>query len=171
MNVRKGIHDNAAAIANFFQEQQKNQDPFLRITPTLLKSLLGTKGVHCEVFEITDENEEKQIVATYLGFDKKIIQSNKELKKNAFLKELCKQILYDFTLFIDLVAETGTQEENYKRMMMMSYLDETKKKTVMIASKFPVPTSIKQQIEFFRFKEEKIIQAEGEEYQLFELDN
>ena len=54
---------------------------------------------------------------------------------------------------------------------MMSYLDCVKKRTVVTLTGEKTDKFIKQQLEYYRFQEEKKITVEAEEYTMFELDN
>ena len=170
MNVRKATSDDSKKITELFEKYSKNNSNVLSsssISENNLSTLIDTKGVHSEIFEI-----KSKIVACYLGFDKKVIESNKFLKQQEFFKILIGEILYDFTFLFDLV-EDKTIKDNFQftRMMMMSYLDETRKKTVIVSSKIPINKVLSEQLKFFRFKEEKQISINNKIFQLYELDN
>ncbi len=162
MNVREAKKEDSRIVF----ELLKTNNSIIPLSESLLKSILGSKQVYCEVFEVDDK-----IVSAFLGFDKKIIETTKEFKSIPIFKQLLDEVFYDFTYFHSLSAKEGPQSKNYKKMMMMSYLDAVKKKTVITLVKEPIEEFIAHQLKYYRFQEEKKINVKGEELIMFELDN
>ncbi|MAG60855.1 hypothetical protein CL619_03655 [archaeon] len=168
MNVRKAIVEDSDSIVNLLQATS-DTNPITKNIPLdkkFLRSIIGNKGIDLEVFEIN-----KKIVACHLGFDKKIIETTKELKSNPLFAQILKEILYDFTFLYGVFALEDGQKDIHIKMMMMSYLDETKKKTILTIIPDQGLENIKKQLLLFKFHEEKTAEILGSKYSIFELDN
>jgi hypothetical protein len=133
-----------------------------------LNKLLKEKGIISQVIE----SEEKNIIGVSLGYTKKLLQKS-YFKQDKIIAHLLATIQYDF-IFFD-IFKVGKQEQNkgFERMLIYSFLDECKGKTIIAA----IPEDGKEelikytQITFMRFDQIAQITINNANYLIYEKDN
>lgn len=141
----------------------------LQIDKNFLKQAIGSKEVYIPILE----GEDGKIIGVILAYEKSFI-SKVEFKKDKMIQKILKEIRYDFVYADKLVIDKTQLNKGYQKILLMSFLDDTKKKTIIKAIS---PTTInyitsKNLFEAFKFKLEKEISVYDDLiFGIYELDN
>lgn len=131
-----------------------------------------SKEVYISVLE-GEEVEENKIIGVMIGFHKNFLKKTC-FKDNEIIQRLLKEIRYEFTYITNLFITKDHQGKNYERMLIMSFLDDTKKQTLLKPIQFE-PEKDQKSIDLFRsFKfrlEMEISTKEKETIGIYEYDN
>lgn len=178
--MRKGKLDDCESIIKLIRDLTTNnsvdetRDPSLglvkcQISSELLNEALKSKEAYITILE----GEENRIIGVMIGYQKNFLQK-KYFQNDQIVQHLLANIRYDFVYADILIVAKDQLKSGYERMLFMSYLDDTKKNTLL----FPVQNSpveniaSKKLMRSFRIKlETEISVYDGLNFEIYEYDN
>jgi len=178
MKMRGATVDDIDAIISLIQQNNsENKNHKNREDPNLIKKTIESKDGYISVLEgeATEDQGSKagKLIGVMIGYHKKFL-SNKEFNSDKIVQHLLKNIQYDFVYTDILVVSKEQQGKQYGRMLMLSFLDDTKKNTIIAAAALS-PHKNKDSLKLFdgfRFtKEDEITVYDGLTLGIFEYDN
>ena len=178
--MRKGKIEDCESILQLILEQttnksiNENKNPVLGLVNCQINSDLLNEALKCKESYITIlEGEENKIIGVMIGYQKNFLQK-KYFQNDKIVQHLLSNIRYDF-VYADLMIVASDQLNNgYERMLFMSYLDDTKKNTLLFAIQNSPKENIasKKLMQSFRIKVElEICVYDGLNFAIYEYDN
>lgn len=177
MKMRNATNCDIDAILKLIEQNNVNRQANVttglieyQADPSLIRKAIASKDSYSIILE--GENEQ-DLIGFMLGYKKSFLKQA-EFKKDEIVQHLLNNILYDFVYADILVIDKEHQDKQYGKMLMLSFIDDCKKDTIITAvAHTPIrnEASIKL-IKSFRFTEEtEITVYDGLTFGIYELDN
>jgi hypothetical protein len=147
----------------------KSETNKTQISENCIKQAIKSKEVIISILE----GEENKIIGVMLGYQKSFLKKDC-FKNDEIIQKIFQEIRYDFIYITNLIITNENQGKSYERMLIMSFLDDSKKNTVLHAiSHAPkIDQESKNLFSSFKFKLEfEISVYNGLTFGIYEHDN